>query len=277
MKSKRAKFFAYSCCLFFSLVLISCSQTKEEPLHIAVSKLSDNYSNWLLQSNPSIAITDMYGLEIDSAVSMLEKHHALLITGGEDVFPGLYGRIRDTARCGEFDRYRDTLEIMLIQKALEMGLPILGICRGHQILNVALGGTLFIDIPDDIGRQVIHRCDEDPLQCQHEVFVFHQTLLQEITDQTQGTVTTNHHQAIRGTAPGLRMSAVAEDGVIEAVEWEDYQNKPFLLGVQWHPERMEEYPELSRPIAERFIEEAKAFANAVETIKQETFPSLFNE
>jgi putative glutamine amidotransferase len=277
MKSKHAKFFASGFCIFFSLVLISCSQTKEEPVHIAVSKLSDNYSNWLLQNDPGIVITDMYGLEIDSAVSMLEKHHALLITGGEDVYPDLYGRIRDTARCGGFDRYRDTLEILLIQKALEMGLPILGICRGHQILNVALGGTLIIDIPYDVGEKVIHRCDEDPLQCHHLVFVFHQTLLQEITDQTQGTVTTNHHQAIREMAPGLRMSAVSEDGVIEAIEWEDYQNNPFMLGVQWHPERMEEYPELSRPIANRFIEEAKAFANAVETIKQETFPSLFNE
>lgn len=267
MKTEHGKLFAISIFLIFSFVLNSCSQRKEEPVRIAVSKLSQNYGTWLLQSDSSIVITDMYGLEIDSAVNMLEKHHALLITGGEDVYPDWYGRIRDTARCGEFDRYRDTLEIMLIQKALEMGMPILGICRGHQILNVALGGTLIIDIPYDIGEQVIHRCDEDPLQCLHLVFVLHQTLLQEITGQTEGTVTTNHHQAVRGIAPGLRMTSVSEDGVIEAIEWEDYQDKPFLLGVQWHPERMEDYPELSRPIANRFIEEAKAFATAADTIK----------
>lgn len=267
MKSKHGILFVFSLSLIFSGALSSCSHTKEETVSIAVSKLSHNYSNWLLQSDSSIMITDLYGLEIDSAVRMLETHHALLITGGEDVYPDWYGRIRDTARCGGFDRYRDTLEIKLIQKALDMGLPILGICRGHQILNVALGGTLIIDIPYDIGEDVIHRCDEDPLQCHHQVFVFHQTLMQEITDKTEGTATTNHHQAIRGIAPELRISAVAEDGVIEAVEWEDYHNKPFLLGVQWHPERMEDYPELSRPIASRFIEEAKVFAVAAETIK----------
>jgi len=267
MKSRHTKLLLFSLILIFSFVIQSCSPPKDEPLRIAVSKLSANYKNWLLQSDSTLVITNMYEMGVDSALKMLESHHAVLITGGEDVYPDWYGRIRDTARCGEFDRYRDTLEIMLIQKALEMGLPILGICRGHQILNVALGGTLIIDIPYDIGEDVIHRCDEDPLQCHHLVFVFHQTLLQEITDQTEGTVTTNHHQAIKGMAPGLRMSAVAEEGVIEAIEWEDYQNKPFLLGVQWHPERMEDYPELSRPIANRFIEEAKAFAIAAETIK----------
>jgi gamma-glutamyl-gamma-aminobutyrate hydrolase PuuD len=266
MKNNTGKLIYSSLLFLFSLAILSCSKPKDESLRIAVSKLSANYENWLLQSDSTLVISNLYGKSVDSAVLLLESHHGLLLTGGEDVFPDWYGMIHDTARCGEFDRYRDTLEIMLIRKAMEMNIPILGICRGHQILNVTFGGTLIIDIPEDIGTEVIHRCPEDPFGCHHEVMAINETLLQEITGLTAGTVNTNHHQAVKDLAPGLRISAVSFEGLVEAIEWEEYQNRPFLLGVQWHPERMEDYPELSRPIAERFIQEVRKYTQRAEIL-----------
>lgn len=263
MKNASGKLLILSLLFAISSLLPSCSQPMDEPLKIAVSKLYPNYHNWLLQSDSTLVITNMYPLGIDSALLLLEHYHALLVTGGEDVYPDWYGMIHDTARCGEFDRYRDTLEIKLIRRALELNMPVLGICRGHQILNVTLGGTLIIDIPDDIGTQVIHRCPEDPLACHHEVLVMQGSLLHEITGQSHGIVNTNHHQAISKLAPGLSISAFSSEGLPEAIEWENPQNRSFMLGVQWHPERMEDYPELSRPVAERFIREAGVYKKAL--------------
>ena len=267
MKNNTGKLLFSSLLFTLSFAILSCSQPREEPIRIAVSKLSANYENWLLQSDSTLMITNMYGKNVDSAVLMLENYQGLLVTGGEDIFPEWYHMIDDTARCGKFDRYRDTLEILLIRKAMEMSIPILGICRGKQIINVTLGGTLIIDIPEDIGSDVIHRCPENPFDCFHEVMVVNETLLQEITGLTQGTVNTNHHQAVKDPAPGLRISAVSYEGLVEAIEWEDLESNPFILGVQWHPERLEDYPELSRPIADRFISEVKTYSEALEVVE----------
>jgi len=245
--------------IFLVFLLWQCSSEKSEPVRIAVTKLSANYQNWLLQTDSTLIITDLYSLGVKPALEKLRGHHALLITGGEDVFPDWYGMIHDTARCGEFDYYRDTLEIMMIHAALQLNMPVLGICRGHQILNVALGGTLIIDIPDDIGLEVIHRCSDDPINCYHDVSVVHGSFLHEITGIESGIVNTNHHQAVNRLADGLRISASSNEGLPEAVEWENLHGRPFLLGVQWHPERMSDYPELSKPIAERFIKEARKY------------------
>lgn len=263
MKNAPGKLLILCLLVTTSFVFLLCKKPKDEPLKIAVTKLYPNYQKWLLQSDSTLVITNMYPLGTDSALLLLEHYHALLVTGGEDVYPDWYGMIHDTARCGEFDRYRDTLEIMLIRHALKLNMPVLGICRGHQILNITLGGTLFIDIPDDIGTQVIHRCPDDPLACHHEVRVMQGSLLHEITGQNHGIVNTNHHQAINVPASGLRISAFSAEGLPEAIEWENPQNRSFLLGVQWHPERMEDYPELSRPVAERFIREAGIYRKAL--------------
>lgn len=269
MKSKFNIILLAGLLIVFQLLSVTCLPPVEEPVKIAVSKLGTNYQQWLLQNDSTLSITDLYPMGVDSALKMLEKHHGLLVTGGEDIFPGWYGMEHDTARCGEFDRYRDTLEIMLIKRALELDLPILGICRGHQILNVTLGGTLIIDIPDDIGTEVIHRCPDKPLDCYHEVLVMENSLIFEITEQSEGMVNTNHHQAVDKPAPGLQISVVSYEGLVEAIEWEDFHERPFLLGVQWHPERMEKYPELSLPVAQRFISEATLRARAHE-IESET-------
>lgn len=263
MKTIQTRILASGILVSVLLALTSCIPPIEEPVKIAVTKLSANYESWLLQSDSTLVITDLYPFGVDSSLALLKDYHGLLITGGEDVFPDWYGMIHDTSRCGGFDRYRDTLEIELIQHAIELGIPILGICRGHQIINITLGGTLIVDIPEDVGTEVIHRCPDKPLDCHHQVFIVEGSQLEEITGVSKGTVNTNHHQALKETGSGLRISALTLEGLPEAIEWKNPEEHSFLLGVQWHPERMFDFPELSTPIAERFVSEAKIRARAI--------------
>jgi putative glutamine amidotransferase len=242
--------------LFF---LISC-ESEPQNLKIAVSwvsgvKDSSNYIKWLRRTNPTADYIVMSGLSKDS-VDLVFKHcSGLLLTGGEDVFPGRYGQESDTARCGEFNLRRDTLEFGLIEKAIKRKIPILGVCRGHQIINVALGGTLYVDIPTDIKTDLLHQCD-DYLKCFHHVKVLPDNILSQLSGIQSGPVTTNHHQAVNKVADDLKVMAVSDDGLIEALGWKNPEGKPFLITVQWHPERMDSTSTLSTPLARAFLEAA---------------------
>ena len=195
----------------------------------------------------------------------MEKCSGLLVTGGEDVQPEYYGKASEKHLCTEIDPRRDTLEMALIRKALEKQMPVLGICRGEQILNVTLGGSLIVDIPDHFSRlpriyPVIHQCD-DYLNCFHSVTIFPNSLLRSIAGCDMGKVTTNHHQAVEKLAPGLAANARSDDGLTEGIEWESQEGKSFLLGVQWHPERMDTSNCLSGKILNVFIRHSESFRN----------------
>jgi putative glutamine amidotransferase len=249
--------------LVFSIVVStsSCNPPKKEPMKIAVSKATKNYINWLKKGDSTLAPVDMYPMNIDSALKILDYCSGLLITGGEDVQPEYYGKAGEKYLCTEMDPRRDTLEIALIKKAIELKMPILGICRGEQILNVALGGTLIVDIPahfEQLPRiyHIAHQC-EDYLKCRHSVHVFPGTFLHSIVGSDTGFVNTNHHQAADRLAPGLICNARSADGLTEGIEWESSQYKPFLIGVQWHPERMDTSNALSGKLLKEFIARSK--------------------
>ncbi len=244
----------------------SCQQKPRQPLSIAISKAKPiefygNYSTWLKKKAPNIQIINMYELGVDSALCVLEDCDGLLIAGGADVYPEWYGCIEDTLLCGEFDRYRDTLEIELIKKAIANKMPLLGICRGEQIINVTLGGSLIVDIPTQYDTLIKHR-QEDWQNCYHQVNLVENSFLSSIVQQETGTVNSNHHQAIDRLSDQLIVTSRAEDGIIESVEWEvKSMEKGFLLAVQWHPERLDTvHPQLSLPILEAFLKEAKAYS-----------------
>ena len=155
----------------------------------------------------------------------------ILFPGGGDIEPARYGG-------GEHEMIymvnpeRDTMEFALLDRVLESGLPTLGICRGTQLLNVALGGTLFDHLPDHVGEEVTHRLPpREPAP--HPVQVEEGSGLAAILGATGFTAESWHHQAIRDVAPGLTVVARAPDGTIEAVEKTDH---PWLYAVQWHPE-----------------------------------------
>jgi putative glutamine amidotransferase len=236
---------------------------KIKPIKIAISqgvpeKPYANYINWLKSVDSTVECFDMYHMRLDQALLKLDSCSGLLVTGGGDVFPGLYGKPDDTLKADKPDNHRDSLELALIARALKNGMPILGICRGQQMLNVAMGGTLIVDIPTDYGTTVEHKC-EDYLNCGHPVRVLQGSLLNDIAGVTDGFTNTNHHQAIEKIAPAFRAIAFSEDNIIESIQWDDPVGKPFLLGVQWHPERMDLKNPLCGKIAERFLAEARKY------------------
>lgn len=237
--------FLFSACSEERNVIIALSKGKGSPSY-------EKYTQWLKSINENIECIDLYYLDFDSAMKILNECHGLLLTGGPDVHPGRYNKNNDTSRC-EIDKERDTLEFALIKIALEKKIPILGICRGQQILNVALGGSLIVDIPEDVGTDVIHRCD-NPDTCLHRIKIIKNSLLHQLVNVDDEFVNTNHHQAIDRIANDLNASSYTDDGIIESVEWKDKINKPFLLAVQWHPERMDNKNPLSLAIGKAFLD-----------------------
>ena len=155
----------------------------------------------------------MYGMPVDSAIFVLSTCQGLLLTGGEDVNPVYYSKLNELSKCEEIDNYRDSLELALINRALLVRMPIFGICRGEQILNIALGGSLLTDIPTDVGTQVAHRCPPGPDGCFHNIKIDLQSDLHQLTGLETGIVNSSHHQAIDVVAPGMKITALGEDGV----------------------------------------------------------------
>jgi putative glutamine amidotransferase len=173
----------------------------------------------------------------DAISTVLDRCDGLLLTGGADVEPRRYGEsIRyDNLRL---DPTRDEYEIALIQAALARDVPILAICRGIQALNVAAGGTLVQDIPSEIATPISHKGDRPEAAPAHDVTIHagtHAARLLEARLDGDGRVAVNsrHHQAVKNVAPGLVVSAVAPDGIVEGLE---QPSATFCVAVQWHPE-----------------------------------------
>ncbi|MEX2270215.1 MAG: gamma-glutamyl-gamma-aminobutyrate hydrolase family protein [Vicinamibacterales bacterium] len=173
-------------------------------------------------------------VSVDAAMSGVD---GVLLTGGQDVDPALYGEERHPTTQDD-EPGRDDLELAIAKRALAADLPMLAICRGIQVLNVAAGGSLVQDIPSEIGHLVPHDIREPRDKEAHSVRVKPGTRLaealgSELNEHSETLVNSRHHQAIERVAPGLAVTAVAPDGLAEAVEKEDAR---FCVGVQWHPE-----------------------------------------
>jgi putative glutamine amidotransferase len=248
-----------------TFALSFCTDPKKETatVTIGISKTNDNYSSWIERNGENTQWVNLYPLGIDSALKVLANCDGLLVTGGEDVYPGHYGKLSDTIRCGSFDHYRDSLELALIRNALGKGKPIFGVCRGLQIINVALGGTLVIDIPSDFDTIVVHR-QEDWENCYHDVTLNTNSHLFEIAEINEGIVNSNHHQGIEILGNGLLISSYASDSLPESIEWSKPDDKGFLMAVQWHPERMEIDHPLAMNPAIAFIKEAIKYREAIQ-------------
>jgi len=185
----------------------------------------------------------------DSSRARRVKFDGLLLAGGEDVDPGLYGEEKKYQSVN-VNRARDDFERGLLDRALRHRLPILGICRGTQLINVKFGGTLYQDLAMDVSPEFEHRQTESRSETVHTVTLTDPE--SRLAEDFRGSCRVNslHHQAIKRLGRGLKVTAHSEDGLVEAVEAAD--EYPFLLAVQWHPEEITTQSE-QRKIFEQFV------------------------
>ena len=194
--------------------------------------------------------------ERDAAEDIVRRAAGLMLTGGGDVNPALYGEApHESFQASEPGR--DEYESALVRAAMEAGIPIFAICRGMQLLNVALGGTLVQDIPTMVNGAANHSLPEPRFQIAHEVWIAKGSrlaaLMAEKLDGDICPVNSRHHQAVKNVAPGWEVTATAPDGVIEAME---LPGDVFRLAVQWHPENFWRTGEF-RPLFEAFVDASR--------------------
>jgi putative glutamine amidotransferase len=192
------------------------------------------YQQWLEGNDKNIQVIRL-SEEINNDKDI--KHcDALVLSGGIDINPKYYEGDPDYPNKPQegWNDLRDNFESRLFRSALDLQLPVLGICRGLQLINVLLDGTLSQDLGDSKGN-LIHEGSPDK---QHPVETEKDSLLYNITGVSTGVVNSAHHQAINKLGKGLKINSRAPDGTIEGIEWADSTRKPFLLGIQWHAERM---------------------------------------
>jgi putative glutamine amidotransferase len=232
---------------------------KRSELKIALTRTENPvkhqyYLDWL-KENGHVEVSSLS----HSDANLLELNHcdALVLSGGRDIHPNFYGSnsLNYLGAPENYDQGRDNFEIAAFQLAQDRDIPVLGICRGLQLINVICKGTLVQDLRED--QQVpTHIGNPDKL---HAVNIQPDSLLYDIIGQRQGKVNSAHHQAIDILGEGLRINCQADDGTIEGIEWQERSGKSFLLAIQWHPERMFKFQlgnaDLSMKIRDRFIEE----------------------
>jgi putative glutamine amidotransferase len=197
----------------------------------------DNYRRWIEASGQAEAVRLSFYLDNPERVAACD---GVLLSGGEDVHPALYGRpeYEKDYDLKEIISERDRFEYAVIRNVLEQGKPLLGICRGLQIVNVYLGGTLIPDIPS-----LLHSAFHGKaagMDQQHEIAIEPGSLLRRISGLDAGLVNSAHHQSAGIPARDLKVAAYADTGIIEALEWIEPAIRSWLLLVQWHPERMED-------------------------------------
>ena len=216
--------------LIILVIAIFCSCQKQQQKTIILSKASSNYVEWIEDDNT--IILDAY--TIKNTDSILALADGIILTGGEDINPLQYNDTINQKVCGTINFSRDTLERKLFDFALEHKVPLIGVCRGMQMMNVASGGTLYGDIPTEIGTIVIHRNNGE---VKHEISIIDTCSLIFPIGTDTFMVNSWHHQGLKDISENLRIIARSFDGLPEAVVMEK-STHPFMIAVQFHPERL---------------------------------------
>ena len=213
----------------------------------------DYYRNWILEREPDATIHDLY--TADDMELVLPQLDALIMTGGSDLHPDTYNQPEALDRCDGIDEERDRKEFRILEYAFEQKVPVLGICRGIQIINVFLGGTLIPHIPDEFEGEDYHTKVEGK-DNKHPITVEPGSLLARAAGEAEGIVNSAHHQGVGKLSPKLASTAWSPDGLVEALEWLEPEQRSYLLAVQWHPERMEQQNPFASRILDQFLIEA---------------------
>ena len=214
---------------FICLNILSACQ-KQEKITIILSKASSNYIKWIEDEN--VIILDAY--TIKNTDSILALADGIILTGGEDINPLEYNDTSNIKVCGKINFSRDTLERKLFDFAFKNKLPLVGVCRGMQMMNVASGGSLYGDIPSEIGTTVIHRNNGEVM---HEIALCDTSSLIFPNGTDTFMVNSWHHQGLKDISENLLIIARSYDGLPEATVM-DTSAHPFMIAVQFHPERL---------------------------------------
>ena len=249
--------------LFVAVFFLACSSQQEDETVVATPEgdliaiswyyKNSSYQKWLSEYDDQLRFVNIYDLPDSEIDEVLVHAHGFVLTGGCDVDPTMYGKAEEVVRCGKLDSRRDSLELLMVNRSFELNTPILGVCRGLQMMNVAAGGNLIIDLPSDRST-LIHQ--KEGRDVTHEVLVDSTKYFHEMTNCLASMVTSNHHQAIGRLGAGYEIQAYSPDSIIEAIWYSDTTAHPFALGVQWHPERMPQRDPLAGNIARAFLKHA---------------------
>ncbi len=231
--------------IFFCLITLSSCQEDTVNTTIILSKASSNYVKWIEAEN--VIILDAY--KIKNTDSILELADGIILTGGEDINPLQYNDTNNLRLCGKINFKRDTLEKKLFDFAFKNKLPLIGICRGMQMMNVAMGGTLYGDIPTQLGTGVIHRNKGEVM---HEIVLCDTSSLIFPDGETSFMVNSWHHQGLKDIAKDLCIIARSHDGLPEAAIVQSSIH-PFMIAVQFHPERLGKSNKISEQMRSSFF------------------------
>jgi putative glutamine amidotransferase len=215
---------------------ITASIDQRSPAFGETYSLTRKYAEGVLQAG-GVPVIVPHNLAEDSLAVVLDRLDGVLLSGGGDIDPALFGEELHPATC-EIEPDRDRVELTLARWVVERDLPFLAICRGIQVLNVALGGSLVQDIPSQVPDALQHSFDRKTTPrdyLAHPVKIDPNSHLARIMQLEVAQTNSWHHQSIKQAAHGLRVTATAPDGVIEAVE---VPGRRYAIGVQWHPEWM---------------------------------------
>ena len=193
-----------------------------------------------------------FSVDKEVIISQAQLIDGLILSGGHDINPYNYGQ-EPSQKIGEIFPERDIYEMILLEESKKRDIPILGICRGFQLINVAAGGTLYQDLSLIPGNILKHNQVSKPTLKTHKIQIEENSVISSIFGK-ETMVNSFHHQALDKVADDFRVVARASDGVVEAIEHKTYK---FLVAVQWHPEMLAVECEKARELFVRFIEEAK--------------------
>ncbi|HEY4953204.1 MAG TPA: gamma-glutamyl-gamma-aminobutyrate hydrolase family protein [Verrucomicrobiae bacterium] len=243
------------------LILISPGIEKRGvEFHDLSVSLSVKYENAILRAG-GIPVIVPISTDRKILAEILRRVDGALLTGGDDIDPDLYTRnlpraVRKTVMTTPDGGGRDLRELVLISEIFRQRKPLLAICRGHQLLNIALGGTLVADIASQVPGALNHQRMDKSGEMVHEVTLTAGSLLSKITGRRNLGVNSTHHQAVLKPAEPLMAVAQSSDGIVEAMELKPKATRrlPFLLSVQFHPERLAEKFAEHRAIFSRFIQ-----------------------
>ncbi len=206
----------------------------------------DEYLKWLDHFNADYCVLDYRNSD---SFADFEKCGALILTGGIDIYPELFNDWDSKPDAGKYNPERDGFEFKILESAVNRNIPVLGICRGCQFINVFFKGSLIFDI--ESVRNVNHRALDDKNMRLHPVNVVEDSLLYNIICKKEGIVTSSHHQSVDRPGEGVRITSKSPDGIVESIEHAD----KLILGVQWHPECLQDYDDpFSKNLISKFIE-----------------------